>query len=189
MTMNNEPAQDRSPAVALVQPERGNDALLVQRLTDLINDVYATAEKGLWREGATRTTTSEIAELIKAREIYVAIRNGAIVGAMRLHGVSQDTSEFGLLASHPDHRGVSVGRALLDFAEQDSRERGLQAIQLELLVPRSWSHPSKEFLKGWYGRRGYRLVRRRKMDDAYPHVAPLLATPCDLEIHAKPLQP
>jgi hypothetical protein len=28
-------------------------------------------------------------------------------------------------------------------------------MQLELLVPRDWRHPSKEFLKSWYGRRGY----------------------------------
>jgi hypothetical protein len=60
-------------------------------------------------------------------------------------------------------------------------------MQLELLVPRTWTHPSKEFLRGWYGRRGYRLVRTGKLEDAYPHLAPLLATECDLEVHRKPL--
>jgi hypothetical protein len=60
-------------------------------------------------------------------------------------------------------------------------------MQLELLVPREWSHPSKEFLRGWYARRGYRLVRVTTLDEAYAHLAPLLATPCDLEIHEKPL--
>ena len=56
-----------------------------------------------------------------------------------------------------------------------------------MLVPREWSHPSKEFLRAWYGRRGYRLVRTGLLDEAYPHLAPLLATPCDFEIHHKPL--
>jgi hypothetical protein len=60
-------------------------------------------------------------------------------------------------------------------------------MQLELLVPRGWKHPSKEFLEAWYGRRGYRLIRTSRLDDAYPQLAPLLATPCDLEIHQKPL--
>jgi len=39
----------------------------------------------------------------------------------------------------------------------------------------------------WYGHRGYRLSRTTTLDEAYPHLTPLLATPCDLEIHAKPL--
>jgi GNAT superfamily N-acetyltransferase len=109
------------------------------------------------------------------------------VGAVRLHDVADDTSEFGILVAAPEARGTGVGRALLDFAEQHSRDRGLRAMQLELLVPRDWSHPSKEFLAGWYGRRGYRLISTRRMDEAYPHLAPLLATPCDLEIREKPL--
>ena len=88
----------------------------------------------------------------------------------------------------PTQRGTGVGRALIDFVERRSRERGLRASQLELLVPRAWSHPSKEFLKGWYGRSGYRIVRTGRIDDAYPHLGPLLATPCDFEIHEKPLR-
>ena len=64
-----------------------------------------------------------------------------------------------MLVAAPEQRGTGVGRALVDFAERHSRERGLRAIQLELLVPRAWRHPSKEFLKAWYGRSGYRLIR------------------------------
>ena len=35
---------------------------------------------------------------------------------------------------------------------------------------------------------GYRLISARRIDDAYPHLAPLLATPCDLTVYEKPLQ-
>jgi GNAT superfamily N-acetyltransferase len=181
-------AMNHQPAVALLEPERGDDPELVWRLTALINDVYAVAENGLWRAGATRTSPAEVAGLIKAREIIAATWQGQVVGSVRVHDVSQDTSEFGLLVAAPDHRGLGVGVALLDFAEGDSRERGLRAMQLELLVPRAWSHPTKEFLKAWYGRRGYRLSRVGRLEDAYPHLAPLLATECDLEIHEKPLR-
>jgi GNAT superfamily N-acetyltransferase len=163
------------------------DAEVVDRLTSLINGVYRAAESGLWRDGAVRTTPSEVAELIAAGQIAVATRNGRIAGSVRIHDVADDASEFGLLVAAPDERGTGVGRALLDFAERRSRERGLRAMQLELLVPRDWRHPSKEFLKSWYGRRGYRLVRTGRIDDAYPHLAPLLATPCDLTIYEKPL--
>jgi GNAT superfamily N-acetyltransferase len=179
---------DETIAVRVLEPAAGRDARLVDQLTDLINVVYATAESGLWRDGFKRTTASELADLIAAGEIAVATRDGQIAGTMRFHDVADDTSEFGILAAAPDQRNHGVGRALLGFAERQSRERRLRAIQLELLVPRTWQHPSKEFLKAWYGRRGYRLVRTITIEAAYPHLAPLLATPCDLEVHEKPLQ-
>ena len=93
-----------------------------------------------------------------------------------------------MLAAAFAHRSEGVGRALVDYAEQDSAQRGRRTMQLELLVPVGWNHPSKEFLKGWYGRRGYEVVRTGSMDDLYPHLAVLLACPCDLLIYEKPLK-
>ena len=179
---------DREFSVQLLEPAAGHDAELVGELTALINEVYVTAESGLWRDRATRTTAAELAELIRAGEIVVATRRGRFVGTVRVHDVAADASEFGLLVSAPDERGTGIGVALLDFVEARSRERGLRAMRLELLVPRGWSHPSKEFLRGSYGRRGYRISDIGTLDDDYPHLAPLLATPCDLEIYEKPLQ-
>ena len=60
-------------------------------------------------------------------------------------------------------------------------------MQLELLVPRGWRHPSKEFLKAWYGRHRLPPLRTGSMDETHPHLAPLLATPCDLAVYEKPL--
>ena len=134
-------------AVSVLEPAAGRDPELVARLADLINVVYLTAESGLWRAGTTRATTSELSELIAAGEIIVAARDGQIAGVVHLHDVADDTSEFGMLAADPEQRGTGVGRALLDFAEQRSRERGLRTMRLELLVPRDWQHPSKEFLR------------------------------------------
>ena len=152
----------------LLEPAAGDDERLVERLTGLVNDVYAAAESGLWREGTTRTTAAELAELIRAGEIAVATRNGQVVGSVRIHDVAEDTGEFGLLAAAPDQRGTGVGSALVAFAEQHGRERGLRAMQLELLVPREWRHPSKEFLKAWYGRIGYRIIRTANVIDSPP---------------------
>jgi GNAT superfamily N-acetyltransferase len=175
-------------AVGLLAAEAGRDTGLLNELAALINGVYATAEHGLWRDGATRTTAAELARLVAARQIAVATsQDGRTVGSVALHDVADDTSEFGMLVAAPDHRGTGVGRALIDFAERHSRERGMRAIQLELLVPRGWQHPSKEFLKSLYGRRGYRIIRTGRIDEAHPRLAPLLATPCDLEIHQKRL--
>jgi GNAT superfamily N-acetyltransferase len=178
---------DHEIVVRFLDPAVSDDAHFLARLSGLINDVYATAEKGLWRDGFTRTTASELGELIRAREIAVATRGAQTLGSVRIHDVGDDKSEFGILVAAPEHRDAGVGRALLDFAEDRSRERGLRAIQLELLLPRTWSHPNKEFLKAWYGRRGYRLTATRSIDDAHPQLAPLLATPCDVGVYEKAL--
>lgn len=174
-------------AIRLLPPADSQDARLIDDLARVINAVYETAESGLWRDGATRTSSSELAALIAAGQIAVATRNGQLAGSVHIHDIAADAGEFGMLVADPQHRGTGVGRALLEFAERHSRERGRRAIQLELLVPRTWHHPHKEFLKAWYGRRGYRLIRSTTLEETHPHLAPLLATPCDLNIYQKPL--
>jgi len=175
--------------VALLDPAAGTETAVADDLCVLVNDVYAVAEKGLWRDGMARTSPEELREMIAAGEILVASTPArGIVGCVRVHDVAADTSEFGILVAVPDQRGLGIGRALLDEVERRSRDRGLDAVQLELLVPRQWSHPEKEFLTSWYGRRGYDLVRTTTLDGPYPHLAPLLATPCDLQIRRKALR-
>jgi GNAT superfamily N-acetyltransferase len=170
-----------------IRPLGLEDGGLAAPLADLVNVVYEQAEAGMWQEGAQRTTRAEICGLIADGEIVVAFRGAEPVGMIRLRDVGPDTSEFGMLVAAPTERNTGVGRALLDFAERHSTERAMTTMQLELLVPRAWTHPSKAFLKDWYGRRGYRLVCTGRLEDSYPHLAPHLATPCDLEVHAKPL--
>jgi hypothetical protein len=63
----------------------------------------------------------------------------------------------------------------------------MMAMQLELLVPRAWRHPSKVFLDAWYRRIGYRVVRRTSLEELYPEVARQLATACDFVVYEKPL--
>jgi GNAT superfamily N-acetyltransferase len=165
----------------------GADAALVRDLTELINAVYAIAEDGLWQDGAARTSEQELAGLIAAREIAVATAGGRIAGAVRVRALSDSTGEFGMLVAAPEHRGIGVGRALVDFAERLSRDRGLRTMQLDLLVPRAGSHPSKVFLDRWYRRTGYRVVRTAAAEDAYPALAPRLATECEIVVYQKPL--
>jgi GNAT superfamily N-acetyltransferase len=97
------------------------------------------------------------------------------------------TGELGLLAVARDATGRGVGRALVDFAEATSRERGARTMRLELLVPRAGTHPEKRRLDAWYSRLGYRAVGRGDFAAAYPELAPRLAVPCDIVAYAKPL--
>jgi ribosomal protein S18 acetylase RimI-like enzyme len=173
--------------VELLPAAASDDATLMQRITDLTNEVYAVAEDGLWTGGATRTTVDEVAELTRAGQIAVARRCGRVVGCVRVQRLDEGTGEFGMLAADPGLRGVGIGRELVRFAERKCRADGLGVIQLELLVPRDWTHPTKEFLDAWYTRIGYRVARTGAIDEAYPALAPLLATPCDFVIYRKDL--
>jgi hypothetical protein len=47
--------------------------------------------------------------------------------------------------------------------------------------------PNKELLPAWYTRIGYRPVRSGTIDESYPWLALLLATPCDFVIYHKDL--
>jgi GNAT superfamily N-acetyltransferase len=171
--------------IELLAPDAGDDA--VAEVTNLVNRVYAIAEEGLWRDGTARTTPPETTEFIRAGEIAVARLDGRIVGSVRIQRLGGGVGEFGMLAADPDHRGVGIGRRLVRFAERRSRERGFGTMQLELLTPQTWTHPTKEFLHDWYTRLGYRIVRTDSIDEQYPALAPRLATPCDFVIYHKKL--
>jgi GNAT superfamily N-acetyltransferase len=167
----------------------GSDAddAVAADVTQLVNRVYATAEQGLWRPGADRTTVAEVTELIRLGEVAVARLDGSIVGAVRIQRLDDEVGEFGMLAADPDHRGIGIGRRLVDFAERLTADRGPRTMRLELVVPQTWSHPTKTFLHDWYTRIGYRVVRKGHIEEQYPSLAPLLATPCDFVIYHKKL--
>ena len=175
--------------IEVLPPTSAEDQRLVGELTDLVNEVYAVAEDGMWVDGATRTDTDEMAEMIAADQIAEARLDGQVVGTIRIQQLDDRTGEFGMLAADPAHRGEGVGRALVSFAEELTRQRGLALMQLELLMPRDWSHPTKDFLHAWYTRIGYQPVRKGSIDEAYPHLAPLLATPCDFVVYHRALTP
>jgi ribosomal protein S18 acetylase RimI-like enzyme len=173
--------------IELLSPSASEDDATIDRLTDLVNQVYAVAEDGIWTPGSARTTQAEMAGMVKAGTIAVARRSGRIVGCIRVQRLESGEGEFGLLAADPELRGVGIGRELVRFAEDVCRRDGLATMQLEILVPRGWTHPSKEFLVSWYTRIGYRQVRTGALEDNYPALAPLLATPCDFAIYHKDL--
>jgi GNAT superfamily N-acetyltransferase len=173
--------------ISIAPAAAADDAAFVAELTDLVNRVYAAAEEGLWVDGTTRTTADEMAALVRAGQIAVARAEGRLVGAVRVQRLDTGEGEFGMLVAAPEQRGLGVGRDLVAFAERWAREQALPRMQLELLVPRTGTHPVKEFLRGWYTRIGYRAVRTDALDADYPALVPRLATPCDFVIYHKEL--
>jgi GNAT superfamily N-acetyltransferase len=180
---------DESPVVevAIVPQADAADNVLMARIAELVNRVYAEAEKGLWRDGADRTDAPGIAAMVHAGELAVARLDGRLVGAVRIRRLDPGLAEFGMLVASPEHRGIGIGRALVAFAKDWARQQGLSRMQLEVLAPRTWTHPVKEFLRDWYTRIGYRQTRTGRLADACPALQPQLATPCDFAVYHKNL--
>jgi ribosomal protein S18 acetylase RimI-like enzyme len=130
-------------SIELLPATKATDQRLVDEITQLTNQVYATAEEGMWVDGATRTTPGEVREMIAAGQIAVARTDGQVVGSIRVQQLDGGVGEFAMLVAHPARRGEGVGRELVSFAEELSRQRGLATMQLELLVPRGWPHPPR----------------------------------------------
>ena len=183
--MNSSPSS--AVEIGIEPAASADDAAIVTAITELINSVYVIAEAGLWVDGARRTNAVEIAELIRLQELVTARIDGDLAGVVRVHALDGGTAEFGMLAADPARRSMGVGRALVAFVEGWAVERGFTSMQLELLMPTSWQHPSKQFLHDWYSRIGYRRVKTGKLGEFYPELEPLLATPCELVVSRKVL--
>jgi len=160
----------------------------IARLTDLVNEVYAVAEAGMWQPSATRTDAAEVERLLRAGSLIVAELDGELVGVVKTELMGDGVGEFGILVADPKQRGKGLGTALVAAAEQWARDAGCHTMRLELLAPRGWSHPGKEFLREWYTRIGYVPQRTEPFEAGYAHLVPRLATPCDFTIWHKPLR-
>ena len=169
-------------------PVMGRCSAAPGRVAELINGVYAVAEDGMWKHGATRTSAAEIIELAEAGQIFVARLEDRIVGCVRVVQRADRVAEFGMLAADPQLRGVGIGRALVQFAENHAGDTGNDIMALEVIQPRDFSLPSKEFLTGWYTRMGYRAVRTDAPETVYPALTPLLKVPCEVVTYRKNLR-
>ena len=169
-------------------PAMARRSAVPERVAELINGVYAVAEDGMWNHGATRTSAAEITELAEADQIFVAQPEDRIVGCVRVVQLADRVAEFGMLAADPQWRGVGIGRALVQFAENHAADTGHHIMTLEVIQPRDFSLPSKELLTRLYTRMGYRVVRIDAPDDVHPALTPLLKVPCEVVTYRRNLR-
>ena len=159
----------------------------VQRLSDLINEVYDDAESGMWKRKGTRTNPAEVERLLRARALILAEIDGVVVGSVNVNLLGDGVGEFGMLVTAHKYRSQGTGLALIEHAERWAREHACHTMRLEVLSPRNWLHPSKEFLRQWYARIGYVPQTTEPFESMHPELVPELATECDYTVWYKPL--
>jgi GNAT superfamily N-acetyltransferase len=176
-----------TPEVTLLTADKARDTTLVGDLVGIVNNAYAIGEAGLWQEGATRTSPTEIAEAIRSGGLLAATLDGLPVGCANVQPLAAETADLGLVSVSPERWGTGLGRQLVRTAEERMRQRGVTTMQLELLVPKGWDHPNKLRLRDWYTRLGYRVIRTVRFEQVAAHLEPQLATPCEFLIFHKSL--
>ncbi|HEX3076413.1 MAG TPA: GNAT family N-acetyltransferase [Lachnospiraceae bacterium] len=119
----------------------------LEKLYDDLNDFLA---EGInypgWKKGIYPTRQDAI-HGIEEGKLYVARCDGAIAGTIILThrpeeayhqakwAFDSDYSDVIVIhtfAVHPDYMKVGIGKALMDFAEQESRKQGMRAIRLDV---------------------------------------------------------
>ncbi len=159
----------------------------IRHLCNLINQVYDDAESGMWKISGSRTTLAEVKRLLEKRELILAELDEKIVGSVNVNLMDENIGEFGMLVADLNLRGAGIGTALVNAAEEWARSKKCKKMRLELLTPRTWSHPSKEFLKKWYDRIGYIPQFTEPFEKLHPEKRLELATDCDFTVWLKNL--
>jgi GNAT superfamily N-acetyltransferase len=161
----------------------------IKRLSDLINEVYDEAESGMWKRKNTRTNPTEVEHLLRTQALILSEIDSVLVGAVNVSLMRDRVGEFGMLAVDRNYRSKGIGSALVEHVEQWAREHGCHTMRLEILTPRHWTQPSKNFLRQWYSRIGYAPQTTEPFESMHPELVPELATECDFTVWHKSLKP
>ncbi|WP_144901629.1 GNAT family N-acetyltransferase [Halobellus captivus] len=121
---------------------------VAEQLAEVYRSAYQENRRlGLPNE-AESASERKIAELIRRNTVYVANKDGGVIGGVCLEETGEDRVELSRLAVHESWKGEGVGRQLLDYAEEQARCCGYATIWL--ITPEE--HP---YLPEMYRQRGY----------------------------------
>lgn len=107
-----------------LRPANAEDA---SEVAGLVNQAYGHYEERIGRPPGPMT--EDYADVIRNRRATVAESRGTIVGVVVLT-VTDEGFLIDNVAVHPSRRGTGLGRALLEFAEDEARRAGFDSVYL-----------------------------------------------------------
>jgi GNAT superfamily N-acetyltransferase len=171
-------------AIHRLRPSENSRAVDV---ASLVNDAYQAAQEQLFSEPTPRLSVASVSAVIAAGEFVVYEVDHHIVGVVLQRDTSTRVGFFGVLAVSPNRAGSGIARTLLDFIEFEALERGVETMELDLLLPDTPT-PHQYRLKEWYERRGYVAGPSRDFRDVEPEAAQYLRYPTQLVRYSKNLR-
>lgn len=121
-------------------------------LDELVNAAYGHYVERLG--GPPRPMTQDYGEVVRVHPVTVAERAGRIVGLVVLD-IGERELVIDNVAVHPSHQGSGIGTALLEYAEDTARGRGLRSVCL-------YTHERMVENLALYERIGYVEYERRQ---------------------------
>ncbi len=128
----------------------------VPHLTELVRAAYGHYVSRLGEP--PRPMTDDYAEIVRTHRVIVAERGGKVLGLVVL-GVGDEGFFVDNVAVDPSHRGIGVGKALLEHAERAARDAGFDSIYL-------YTHERMVENLTLYTRIGYVEYERRSFGEA-----------------------
>jgi ribosomal protein S18 acetylase RimI-like enzyme len=119
----------------------------------LVDDAYGHYVERIG--GPPGPMTEDYRDVIRDRQVTVAESDGAMVGLLVV-GVTDAGFALENVAVHPSHRGLELGRALLELAEDEARQAGFDSIYL-------YTHETMTENLALYERIGYVEYERRPL--------------------------
>lgn len=99
-----------------------------------INDVPRFVYDNFWPQGWKPRQVSEVSSLLDSdpEKIWLALQGEVLAGfvGVSIHPNDQ-MGEISIVAVSPDHQRKGIGKALMNFAEQRIRERGMKMVMVE----------------------------------------------------------
>ena len=128
-----------------------------EALVALVNDAFEVEADMLTGE---RIALPEVMDRLERGAFLVCDAEGSLAGCVYLE-LRGRTGYLGLVSVATARQSLGLGRDLMAAGEDWLREAGCGVCQL-------WVLSSRPELLAWYGRRGYRIVRREPFEAVDP---------------------
>lgn len=161
----------------------------LERLHDILEEVYRIAESDLWVKAYARIAFADFEALIQKGELIIARYDKTIVGCIHYYKKNDYKYGFGLLCVDFDYKGLGIGRALINRAEELAFQNGATEMELEVLRPKGLKVAFKERIREWYERMGYEYTHSQNFAEIKPIKAQNLKRPSDFDYYVKSLKP
>lgn len=126
-------SEDRG--IQLVRREESGDRPLTLRRARLESELERCGEiiERLPEWAHAQELLTKRAKELKELPTFIAEESETVVGFVTLQHRNPYTTSIHLLAVAPEYEGVTVGKALLEFAENEARERGAEFVEAKVL--------------------------------------------------------